>query len=238
MRGSAPTCRMPSDWVSDPSLCWFEWQALVGSILAIIVGGATIWYIRKQIKQAADLAERQNRASLEVARAKLPIASSATASHAKLCIAALDAIEPSIRERRRAGPQVSMPLFPPSAEAVFDRFLGATNDENGLFAVAAIYAENQVLGSRMNDLHLDPRSHALAIDDYFLQPIIVHALAMSLLTYGRRETDVIARIGWEDVQSSARTLLRNAATRDRILSKIADKIAHSKPLTFALSDLR
>ncbi|MDR7058903.1 MULTISPECIES: hypothetical protein [unclassified Sphingopyxis] len=209
---------------------------MVGSLTAVAIGAATIFLIRSQIQQAEDTANSLREAQLQVARAKLPMASSATAAHAKRCIDALDAIEPAITGRARTASPVQMPPFPEIAERTFDAFLAATRDENALFSVAAIYAEQQVLAARMEDVHVSPRAHTLSIDYYYFQPIIMHALAMELLTYGRRESKAVSKVGWDNIASSARSLVKSAGPRERILTIIRDKSERSIALPFALSE--
>lgn len=236
MSHSLPLCRAPSDWLGDISQCWYEWQTLIGTLAAVAIGATTIWYVRRQIRQAEDTANSLRLAQLQVARAKLPIASSAIAAHAKRCIEALDTIEPAIMARARTATPIHMPAFPEIAEKTFDAFLAATHDENALFCVAAIYAEQQVLTARMEDMHIDPRAHALSIDYYYLQPVIMHALAMELLTYGRRESTSVSKIGWDDIASSARALVTLTGPRERILTIIRDKSERSITLPFTLSE--
>ena len=66
-------CRLPTDWFSDPSLCWFEWQTLVSGLLAVAAAGFTVRYLKKQIslsdKQERDRLRRQH----EATRATLPL---------------------------------------------------------------------------------------------------------------------------------------------------------------------
>lgn len=234
---SPPLCRAPKDWILDSSQCLYEWQTLLGTFAAVAVGVTTVWYLRRQIRQAEETSSTLRKAKLQVARAKLPMASSATAAHAKRCIEALDIIEPSITAHARVAPPIAMAPFPDAAEETFDAFLAATDDENGLFSVAAIYAEQQVLAARMEDMHLNPSEHSLAIDYYYLQPIVMHALAMNLLAYGRREAAIVSKIGWDDIKSSARSLLRIAGPRERILKMIDDKAGRSIALPLALSKM-
>ncbi len=238
MSSSSPLCRVPSDWWSDPSQCWYDWQTMIGGLSAVAIGAATIWCLKMQIDQAKAASDRHARAQLEVARSKLPIASSAVAAHAKACIEELDAIEPYVTQQRQSSPKLDVPPFPPSAETTFDAFIAATDDEIGIFTISAIYAEQQVLSVRMEDMHSNPRAHRLAIDDYYLQPILMHALSLKLLAYGRRETDIVERVDWTDLQSSARLLLRLPVVRDRVLAKIAERSGRSASIQFALREMK
>ncbi|RVU04266.1 hypothetical protein EOE18_12270 [Novosphingobium umbonatum] len=45
-------CMVAANWWSDPSQCWYEWQSLLGGVLAVLAAGLTILVTRCQMKQA------------------------------------------------------------------------------------------------------------------------------------------------------------------------------------------
>jgi hypothetical protein len=57
-------CMVPANWWSDPSQCLYEWQSLLGGVLAVLAAGATIYFMRKQMQQA----ERHKQEELTSAR--------------------------------------------------------------------------------------------------------------------------------------------------------------------------
>jgi len=61
----APYCRIPADWMADPSQCWYDWQSLLAGLLAIVaafVGAMAIYCQTRQskIQEGARLRRRHN----------------------------------------------------------------------------------------------------------------------------------------------------------------------------------
>ncbi len=61
-------------------------QTLITGLLALIVGGATIYYLHKQIGQQQTIADEQNRRRLRAVRAGLPFTLSEIHDYARECI--------------------------------------------------------------------------------------------------------------------------------------------------------
>lgn len=49
---TALNCRVPSDWLADPSICWFEWQAIVAGLLALIAALIGAYFLFGQTMQS------------------------------------------------------------------------------------------------------------------------------------------------------------------------------------------
>ena len=231
---SAVVCRVPVDWFSVPSVCFYDWQTLITGIAAVVVGGLTVRYLKKQINQADRVAQEERSARLTVARAKLMVPSSLLAEHARICFDELRAFEPAVTQHTGPANPLNIPHLPPNVEGALDALLGGTQDRNAIFAVSAVYGEQQVLGARASDMHLNPSAHALSLDYYYMQPIIMHAIAISLLTYARYESDAVEPITWADMASSARALAPAGALRDRLLAFADDRSNRKIAIPFAI----
>jgi hypothetical protein len=68
------TCRIPSEWFADFSLCLFEWQTLVGGLLALAAALLGAGFLYKQIKQTADLHREELRRRHNAVRSTMPLA--------------------------------------------------------------------------------------------------------------------------------------------------------------------
>jgi hypothetical protein len=222
------------DWFSIPSVCLYDWQTLMTGIAAVVVGGLTVRYLKKQIDQAARVAQEERNARLTVARAKLMVPSSHLAEHARTCFDELKAFEPAVTQHAGPANPVNIPHLPPNVEGALDALLGGTQDRNAIFAVSAVYGEQQVLGARASDMHLNPPAHAHSLDYYYMQPIIMHAVAMSLLTYARYENDAVEPITWANMASSTRGLAPAGALRDRLLGFVEDRSNRGIAIPFAI----
>lgn len=228
-------CGLPSDWTVGFSQCLFDWQTLIAGLLAVLVGVATVIFLHRQIKQA-DRISSQIRTSREaVARAKLPMASSEVAAIAKRWVTALDAVAPVVVARGSAiSEAVHIEPLPSIVTGAFDELVAATSDHRALFAVSAIYSEYQVLRARSEDIHRNPRSHRLALSSYYLQAVIVHALALELLLYGRRENHCVGEVSWSDLEASAQQILITAQPREQVLAVIEERASKHTKIPFAL----
>lgn len=230
--GSTLNCRVPADWMSDPSLCWFEWQSLVAGFAALAVGALTIWMVRHQVKQQDNLHQKNRSARFAVVKAKSPIAAVEVAHHARAYLDVALKLLPLVEGRSDQAFRYEGPQFPPKAEMILDGLVETTDDPLLIDQVAALFAEQQVMASRLLDVGR-PSEHTLCIDDYVLQPIMMDAIAMNLLAFGRDGTD-IKRLTWNDIEAGAKRLLKHEPARTRILDYIRGKTERGVPVPLAL----
>ena len=124
------------------------------------------------------------------------------------------------------------PDFPVQAAAILDALVESSTDPVLVDQISALYSEQQVMASRLADVP-EPAQHKLAVDDYVLQPLMMDAIAMNLLGFGR-DGEPMQRLSWDDVERSANRLLRNQTVKPRILAYIADKKGRQRPVPLAL----
>lgn len=214
MINSAPLfCRTPTDWLTDPSLCWFEWQSLLAGILAVAAAGASIHFLRKQIDQSERQENRRRSGNLSAARALLPLAIVDASQHAEDTAAALMIVSSNVQAGYRdpdAPIEVDFPLPSQRIFDVFTRCIEWSDDVTLTEFLSEIISTIQVLSSRVATIGASPRQHRLAVNDYILQCAIIDALALHLFPYARREADVIqSDLSWDDVRQSLRRLRVN-----------------------------
>lgn len=222
-------------WSSIVGQWLYDWQTLIAGMAAVLVGGASIVGLRRQINQAEELANRSKRAQFNVARAKLSIAASSLIAHADHCLQIVDGLEPLVRGRSRQIDPVHVNEIPSATIAVLDRLLESSDDADISFAVSAIYAEQQVFSSRMGDIHQNPRSHALTIHSYYLQPILMHSLAINLLVFARREVDKVERLTWSDIAATARRAIRREPIRTELSEYIEQRAQRDASIPYSLN---
>lgn len=217
-------CKVPLDWVMMPSVCLYDWQTLIAGFAAVLVAGITVHYLRMQIEQADRVTKEEGEARLNVARAKAIVPSSILAEHARHCMAQLELIEPAVFDRARVADPIGVLPLPLEVQTSLDALLANSRDRNTVFAASAVYGEQQVLAARASDMHVQPRSHVASFDYYCMQPVIMHALAISLLAYARRDVAFVEPITWTNMSASLNSLVSPGARRDRLLKFISDKV--------------
>ena len=226
------SCAVPYDWAFHFSQCLYDWQTLITGLLALGVGSATVWMVRRQIDHQDQIFAAGRRSRFAVAKAKTPLAAIEIHEHAKIYIAEAENLLPFVLARSRQGFSFDGPAFPRQAESILDALVETSEDPILIDQVSALYSEQQVLASRLSDVPR-PADHSLTIDDYILQPIMMDAIAMNLLAFGRDDV-AMPRLDWSAVESSARRLIRDATARDRVLGHIADKRGRDRPVPLAL----
>ena len=225
-------CDIPADWAAHFSQCLYDWQTLTAGMLALLVGGLTIEFIRRQMRQQDDLHAANRRSRFAVAKAKAPLAAIEIANHARCYLDAALALLPLVLQRSSQSFQFQGPIFPTQAETILDGLVECTDDSVLIDQVSALYSEQQVMASRLSNVG-QPSQHALTIDDYILQPLMMDAIAMNLLGFGRDGEDM-QRLSWDQVERSAKRLLTDPAVEARILAYIADKRDRERPVPLAL----
>jgi hypothetical protein len=209
----------------------YDWQTLIGAGLALV---AAYWAgrgLNHQIRQQERLHDESRRSRFAVARAKAPLAAVEIADHAQTYLAQTEALLPLVFTRSRDRFEFDGPEFPAEASRILDTLVENSDDTILIEQVSALYSEHQVMASRMKSAR--PVELSLCIDDYFLQPIMIDAIAMNLLAFGRDGLEPKA-LSWEDIEVRAKSLLRNATSRDRVLAYIADKKERKRPVPLAL----
>lgn len=194
-----------------------DWQTLITGILAVIAAAASIWMIRHQMSQVAEIEAERLRRRYLAARATLPATLNTIMGYAQVAIEGLQHIYGDVSDSgeypaRSDGfaslstrPIYVAPQPPPDMIAAVERIIEASNDHAVADVLADILNRAQVLNSNLHDLPRMLASSTLMvrtnIDGYLVQAARIYAEAESLFPFARREAETVSKPAtWEDVE--------------------------------------
>ena len=195
-------CRVPANWLTEPSLCLFEWQTLLSGALAIGAAGAGAILLYSQIKQADRHESERRERRFAAARATLPLALSEITSFARIMVEVLAAlrtrvINPTALPEAFVSPTVSDELI-----KNLQGFIEAAHDFTIVDHVCEIIREIQVLTARVESLQNDASliGQEANIDEYIVQAARLHVIAGNLFDFARgSETNPPSSISWAEL---------------------------------------
>lgn len=202
-------CRVPTNWMSDFSLCLFEWQTLVGGILAIFAALLGSLLLYRQINQADVLERRRAERRFAAIRATLPLVLKEICEFAKRMLDELVRAR-GTRPDISVGP-VSENYDPPEIAlhlvGSLQEIIEATDRQWIVNWICEIIREIQILSSRSRSLQdandmMYNSSVPSNIDEYIVQAARLHVLTSSLYPFARGEADEHPDpISWDAVSS-------------------------------------
>lgn len=209
MNGSSPTCISPADWPSMPSQCWYDWQSLIGGILAIVAAFVGAWLLYKQIRQVERHENERRNRRIAAVRATLPLILSGICQFAREMINELSSARTQLGNGTTipTSSSFSPPPVPTAFVAALQDMIEATGDTAIVDLLSEIIGEIQVLSARAGSL-IDVRSRGIMgvgsnLDEYLVQAARLHALAGGLFEYARRrDEDAPSAIAWDRVASA------------------------------------
>jgi hypothetical protein len=187
---------LPADWLTDPSVCWYEWQGLVSGILAVAAAAASIWFLNRQISQTSDLHRGELGRRHNAIRSVLPIA---LASVSDFCTAIVDQIATAIEDRQNdfdaafdaaASGRHNQKSFDPVAIPVevistMQQFVESLTREADVKHMAELLSSLQILQARFNDFDLEQAAVVSGLYNLLLDAAKVKLLNDSIYNYGR-----------------------------------------------------
>lgn len=191
----------------------YNWQALIGGLIAI---GAA-WYagriVRVQIKAAADQETVRYNRRLNAVRSLLPLTLSGMSNYAHEAAACLMGVVQGFRilEEQEQTPNITPPDVPGDLISQIAAMIEATDDPNVIRMLRKMVGEVQVLNSRMQGLQMDlelepvgPHGAMLRnIDIYILQCAVIYAQCSAMFEFARFEQDTVPdHLSWEEVFSA------------------------------------
>jgi hypothetical protein len=224
-------CRTPSNWCHDFSGCLYDWQTLIGALLALGVGAFTITKVRQQIEQQDRLHDAGRLSRFSVAKAKAPLAAVEILDHVRIYRKAFEEVLALTLSRRRLEDQKFEfvgPAFPKEASDILDSLIENSRDESLIYQISTLYSEWQVMRSRANGIYYAVE-HAIAIDAYIVQTLIINAISIKILEFGR-DGKPISQITLHNVRNEISNNIINRTTQDRIFNYIDNKIEQKAPL--------
>lgn len=199
-------CRLPTDWFSDPSLCWFEWQTLVSGLLAVAAAGFTVRYLKKQISQSDKQERDRLRRQHDATRATLPLTLSGLIDAMRKMLSELEQAKVEFKQTSVVK-NFDPPSPPTDAIQELQQIILSTDNPNVVQTISEIIRQMQTLWARV-DVFRSEKEQAiraglsLEINERIIQAAKIHALIESLFDYARCETeDGPTSIAWERAES-------------------------------------
>lgn len=241
-------CRVPGNWFSDPSLCWFEWQSLVSGLLALAAAGVAGVLLWKQVQQANDHREDEIARKHRASRLTLPLtlsAVSALTQNASDRIAdeyeqygpdgfekTIDAITEGRAPRAHFDPIV----LPTSVTSSFERFVESLNRSEDIRHVAELMASTQIFISRFNSFQIDGAGVKLGLESLMLDAAKVKILNGSIFNYARFVDDgrfgIVGTLShdeaWDVIHGSAQSLVFSRKQPDVFFPGFSEQIQSYK----------
>jgi hypothetical protein len=165
-----------------------RYQTLVTGLLAFVGAAATVWYLRRQIKQVDDIEALQRSRDNYAARSILPIALSSICEYAEDSIRALNEFDPEEHDASRFSlPHLPPDLIEPLRECI--RY----SDQPQAKQIADLLNWLQVQNTRQRGLQSDLMRKSLNriishhdVDKAIIDAADLYVYASRLFDYGRR----------------------------------------------------
>lgn len=194
-------------------------ETLIAGGMALVGGLASVWYLNKQIKQAADLAEDQRRRQNDAARARLTAALDEIVRYSQATIGSLKSIRSNLLFAA-SGPPVTRPPLPPfpisprSSTMIMAACIEVANPEPAA-SLADLVSKAQVHDARLAGLYekiiADEMMHPASLVMHFADAVEMYARASSLFRYARRQQETASRLSLEEMLAAARICGLDAA---------------------------
>jgi hypothetical protein len=188
----------------------YNWQTLIGGIIAI---GAALYagqYVRRQINLAETIESERIRKRETAARAVLPLTLTKFVDFAEECAKVLDDLSRNdIPASSVSGIALASPVLPQAAITDLERTIEAATDERAVEMLTGLAGHTQVLHSIMADLvsQTNARGNGVFRRDpnrpvWELRTARVHATASGMFQWARREAARPDEITWENIEQS------------------------------------
>lgn len=196
MNSSAVYCRLPSNWLADPSQCWFEWQGLISGVLAVGAAFVSIWFLKRQIAQTSELHKDELVRRHNAVRSVVPVALSAISEY---CDAVVEQIATTIEDRQddfeaafdaaaegRIEQKSFEPVqFPSDVISTMQLFVETLTRPADVKHMAELLGSLQILQSRFKDFDLQQVAVEHSLHSLLLDTAKVKLLADAIFNYGR-----------------------------------------------------
>lgn len=177
---------MPTRWVNF----LYNWQTLLGSVLAVIAAAVSIYFLRAQI-QVAEKHEQDRRDALHAAsRATLPLKLSQVMDYTIECSVALNQ-ELSYQSDLGRPTGVELPPIPTSAIDSIERAIQASTNPEVRTVLANIARDIQIFTARAERLQIGESgpNRQREIRERLVDLSRIQSNTESLFAYGRRTAD-------------------------------------------------
>lgn len=241
------SCRVPSDWLSDISACWYDWQTILGALLALFGAWLTVRKIREQIEQTEKQEKRRTERQHRAARTVLPLALSEIDG---LCRRAASQIGHEIVIRENFGAAFSdnvgkhtrssrlRPIdLPQNVISEMKHFVETLEGEDRARHVAELISSIQIMISRFNEFDLDQgdKLSVLGLSDLLFDVAKVRFLNDAMFNYGRFADDNFAVVGrisdfdaWDGIHKRLESFIFIRKLPEHFFNPINEKIQRYK----------
>lgn len=197
MSPSTVFCRVPTSWISDPSLCLFEWQTLIGGLLAVGAAVVSVIFLKKQISQTEQLHEAELKRRHNAVRSTIPIALAAISD---FCDAISTQLASAIEDRNEGDFEAAFDAaaagrdklthfqqvqIPSEVILTMQAFVETLADNRNVKHMAELLSSLQVLQSRFNSFKLQQVAAVHNLHSLLLDTAKVKLLIDSIYNYGR-----------------------------------------------------
>jgi hypothetical protein len=175
----------------------FDWQQLLGSVLALGAAFIGAYYLRQQIKLAQDQETERQRRRFAAARSVLPLTLSSLTKYATQCAALLRSIHSQAHGHnvpRSALQGQVLPALPPGLSRDLPAMIEASDSDTGS-AISSLLGLVQYQHSRLEGLLTPQRATHLVllsnIEQYLIDAAEVLAKVNALFDFARGEANQI-----------------------------------------------
>lgn len=240
-------CRVPTQWLADPSLCLFEWQTLLSGLLALGAAFLGASFLYKQIGQTDRLHRDELRRQHAAARTALPIAlSSISGMVSEIVSNVAHALEsqdnPDFETAFADGAQsetdrkMKSVSISPDVIALIQNFVETLNSQQNVRHTAELVSSIQILISRYNSFDLNGIGAVEGLYSLLLDSAKISLLNDSIYNYGRfideDDFSVIHRnsnaTAWDMIHGKAQSAVFLRRSPDFFFGRLKERIERYK----------
>lgn len=190
-------CDVPAEWLYDFSQCLFEWQGLVGGILAVfaaMLGATLLW---RQIHQSdvhrRDELERRHIAAKLTMPLALSVVSEAVQNLANEIAEELETYQAdefyrtldAIPSNKEPKIRFNSTMVPSEVLGTFERFVETLSHSSDIKHVSELIASLQIFISRFNDLNREGAGAKFSLEELLLDAAKIKVLNDAMFNYAR-----------------------------------------------------
>lgn len=191
-------------WLFIAGRWLYDWQTLVGAILAIVAAIIGSILLRSQLLQAERHESERRERSFAANRAVLPLVLSDVTGFSRKIISELASLYYQIKNPTSMALQFSTVFVSENTINSLKEFIENTYEKSASDCICEIIREVQILNSRVNDLDVDQlrASSCHEISEYIIQAGRLYLICGIMFPYSRGEVESLPETtDWEPIRS-------------------------------------